>query len=79
MRVWKIVVSLACQENLREGRTFWTWELTRLTVLSHVQEKVLALGRLKGDDSWSAGSSYTGITTTPNLQSSVNYLLLRLG
>lgn len=48
-------------------------------MLSHVQEKVLALGRLNGDDSWSAGSSYTGITTTPNLRSFVNYFFLHLG
>ena len=39
-----------------------------MTVLSHVQENGVEFARVKGEESWSAGSSYTGITTTANLR-----------
>lgn len=51
-------------------QTFWTWEFTRLMVLSHDQVKGSTFCKLKGDVSLSAGSSYTGQITTANLNPS---------
>jgi len=45
---------------------FCTCEFTRLMVLNQVQEMGLAFGRWYGDDAWSSGFSYTGITRIAN-------------
>lgn len=42
-------MSMAIGAGRIDRRTFCTWELTRLTVLSHVQEKGCEFARSKGD------------------------------
>lgn len=51
----------------KKWKTFCTCELTRLIVLSQDHPNGHVFCKSNGDDSWSAGSSYTGQRTMANL------------
>lgn len=62
--------AMRCRLTMHEYTmyTFCTWELDRLTVLSHTQLNGSTFWRSYGDDSRSTGSSYTGHTIRANLR-----------